>query len=191
MVHDEIQIRAARREDADFLLPLINRAGEGIPEFIWAQMAAAGQDPWDVGRARIESEDSAISHRNAWIAELTGRPAGCLVAHRQPEVMAPIDPDMPSMFVPLQELENEAPGTGYVHILSTVREMRGRGVGTRLLEFAERYRGPNGMSIIVADNNAGAKRLYERCGYTEAARRRMVKNGWQSAGSEWILLVKP
>lgn len=191
MPEEVIHVREARRDDADFLLPLINRAGEGIPEYIWAQMAAPDEDPWDVGRARVESVDSPISHRNAWIAELAGQPAGCLVAHRQPDVMPPIDPDMPTMFVPLQELENEAPGTGYVHILSTVREMRGRGVGTRLLDFAERYRGPNGMSIIVADNNAGARRLYQRCGYGEVARRRMVKNGWQSRGAEWILMVKP
>lgn len=191
MPEEIIHVREARRDDADFLLPLINRAGEGIPEYIWAQMAAPDEDPWDVGRARVESVDSPISHRNAWIAELAGQPAGCLVAHRQPDVMPPIDPDMPTMFVPLQELENQAPGTGYVHILSTVREMRGRGVGTRLLDFAERYRGPNGMSIIVADNNAGARRLYQRCGYGEVARRRMVKNGWQSRGAEWILMVKP
>jgi ribosomal protein S18 acetylase RimI-like enzyme len=108
-----------------------------------------------------------------------------------PDPPPPLDPDLPPLFVPLQELENEAPGTGYVHILSTLREMRGRGVGKRLLDFADRYRGPNGMSIIVADNNHGARRLYERCGYREAARRRMVKNGWQSEGTAWILMVKP
>lgn len=154
-------------------------------------MAAPGEDPWAVGRRRVESEDAGISYRNAWVAELGGRPAGCLIAYRQPDMAPPLDPDLPSMFVPLQELENAAPGTGYVYILSTVDEMRGRGVGTRLLDFAERYRGPNGMSLIVADNNLGAKRLYERCGYAEAARRRMVKNGWRSEGTDWILMVKP
>jgi ribosomal protein S18 acetylase RimI-like enzyme len=91
----------------------------------------------------------------------------------------------------LQELENAAPGTGYVYILSTSREMRSRGVGTRLLSFAERYRGSNGMSLIVADNNARAKSLYERCGYAEVARRSMVKEDWQSLGADWILMVKP
>jgi ribosomal protein S18 acetylase RimI-like enzyme len=47
------------------------------------------------------------------------------------------------------------------------------------------------MSLIVADNNTGAKALYERCGYREATRRRMVKDGWDSPGSDWILMVKP
>lgn len=186
-----INIRRAVPEDAHFLPPLINRAGEGIPKHIWAQMANPDQDPWDVGRARVGSENSGISYRQIWIAEVEGRRAGCLIARRQPDVPPPLDPKLPSLFVPLQELENGASGTGYVYILSTNREMRGRGVGTRLLNFAERYRGPNGMSLIVADHNIGAKRLYEHCGYAEGARRRMVKNDWQCLGTNWILMIKP
>jgi hypothetical protein len=46
------------------------------------------------------------------------------------------------------------------------------------------------MSIIVADTNTGARRLYERCGYREVARRRMVKDGWQHPGSDFVLLTK-
>ena len=64
MVIRNIEIRRARLGDADILLPLMNRAGEGIPEFIWGQMAAPGQDPWDIGRARFESDDAGISYRD-------------------------------------------------------------------------------------------------------------------------------
>ena len=39
--------------------------------------------------------------------------------------------------------------------------------------------------------NAGARRLYERTGYTETARRPIVKDGWDCASDEWVLLVKP
>ena len=35
-----------------------------------------------------------------------------------------------------------------------------------------------------------ARRLYERCGYRERARRAMVKEKWQHPGMEWVLLVK-
>ncbi len=188
---DDFAVRPGRPEDADILLPLINRAGEDIPECIWAQMAAPGQTAWDVGRERIESEDSGISYRHIWVAEAGERPAGCLIVRPLPDPPLPLDPELPPLFVPLQELENEAPATGYVYVLSTLREMRGRGIGTRLLGFAERYRGPKGMSLIVADNNTGAKSLYERCGYHEATRRPMVKDGWDSPGNEWILMVKP
>jgi len=188
---NDLEIRPARPEDAEFLVPLINRAGEGIPKHVWTSLASVGQSPLDVGVARVRSDDAGISWKKVWVAEVGGLRAGCLIAYRQPDTPQPIAPDMPPMFVPLQELENAAPGTGYVNIVSTARGMRGRGIGTRLLQFAERYAGPNGMSLIVADNNVDARRLYERCGYRETARRRMIKNGWQSTGSDWVLMVKP
>jgi ribosomal protein S18 acetylase RimI-like enzyme len=48
----------------------------------------------------------------------------------------------------------------------------------------------SGLSIIVADNNTGARRLYERSGYHELARRPMIREGWITPGREWILLTK-
>jgi hypothetical protein len=37
---------------------------------------------------------------------------------------------MPAMFVPLQELENLAPGTWYVNVLAAYPEHRSQGHGT-------------------------------------------------------------
>jgi ribosomal protein S18 acetylase RimI-like enzyme len=50
--------------------------------------------------------------------------------------------------------------------------------------------GCSGLSIIVSDANAGARRLYERAGYAEVAERPMVKDGWTNPGQNWVLLVK-
>jgi ribosomal protein S18 acetylase RimI-like enzyme len=82
------------------------------------------------------------------------------------------------MFVPLQELENLVPGTWYVNVLAVQPDLRGRGLGTRLLAPADergRSLGKSGMSVIVSDANTGARQLYERCGYREIAARPMVK----------------
>jgi ribosomal protein S18 acetylase RimI-like enzyme len=100
---------------------------------------------------------------------------------------------MPAMFVPLQELENEASGTWYVNVLAAYPEDRGKGHGAALLAIAEKLAtdsGRNGLSIIVSDANEGARRLYERCGYREVARRRKVKEDWETPGNHWVLLVK-
>jgi ribosomal protein S18 acetylase RimI-like enzyme len=100
---------------------------------------------------------------------------------------------MPAMFVPLQELENLAPGTWYVNVLAVLPLLRGAGLGTRLLGLADetgRSLGTRGMSVIVSDANTGARRLYERAGYSEAARRIMMKEGWVNGGREWVLLTK-
>jgi ribosomal protein S18 acetylase RimI-like enzyme len=116
-----------------------------------------------------------------------------LLGYLLPERPEPISPDLPAMFVSLQELENLAPGTWYVNVLALYPQFRGRGLGTRLLGLADRIAedaGSGGLSIIVSDTNAGARRLYERCGYREAARRAMVKEDWENAGREWMLLMK-
>ena len=105
----------------------------------------------------------------------------------------PIPPDMPAMFVPLQELENLAPGTWYVNVLAVLPEHRGRGLGRRLLELADavaREAGCRELSIIVSDANARAIRLYERVGYRRRDERPMVKEGWPGPGRNWRLLVK-
>jgi hypothetical protein len=46
------------------------------------------------------------------------------------------------------------------------------------------------VGTSTADANAGARRLYERCGYRERASRAMVKEKWQHPGTDWVLLVK-
>ena len=69
------------------------------------------------------------------------------------------------MFVPLQELENLAPGTWYVNVLAAYPDQRGQGLGTELLAVAGKLAaeaGSRGLSIIVSDANTGARRLYER-----------------------------
>jgi ribosomal protein S18 acetylase RimI-like enzyme len=86
-----------------------------------------------------------------------------------------------------------APGTWYVHALAAYPEHRGRGLGAALLAEAVRLAaetGTPGLSLIVSNTNMEARRLYERSGYREAARRKMVKDGWQHPGTDWVLLTK-
>ena len=45
-------------------------------------------------------------------------------------------------------------------------------------------------STTATRANEGARRLYERCGYAEAAHRPMVKEDWENPSDEWVLLVK-
>jgi ribosomal protein S18 acetylase RimI-like enzyme len=52
--------------------------------------------------------------------------------------------------------------------LGVAPEMRGRGVGTMLLQYLIRYAresGYNTLRLDVIDTNAGARRLYERLGF--------------------------
>ncbi|MBI4725373.1 MAG: GNAT family N-acetyltransferase [Rhodomicrobium sp.] len=164
-----------------------------MPLYLWSRLAAPGESAWDVGRRRAAREEGSFSYRNATVIEDGGRTAGCLIGYEIADDPEPVPPDMPPMFVPLQQLENLASGTWYVNVLAVLPEFRNLGLGTKLLHLADatgRKLGKRGMSVIVSDANTGARRLYERLGYREQARRPMVKEDWISEGQEWVLLTK-
>lgn len=188
----DLRIRPATPDDAAFMVPLINAADGWIPFQIWASMAEPGETPYEVGLRRVRGDEATVSWRKARVAEVSGEPAGVVIGHRRPEVRGPVDQASASpQFEPLDELEAEAFGTGYINLISVAQAWQGQGVGTALLLDAERWRGPRGMSVIVSDENVGARRFYDRYGYAEMDRRRKVKETWQTPGTEWILLRKP
>jgi ribosomal protein S18 acetylase RimI-like enzyme len=190
MILLETPFRLADRNDAAALAELVNFAGDGLPYHIWSELADDDQDPWEIGRKRqAEKAENGqivvVDLGEGAIAGLTGYTIGT-----DPE---PVGEDMPEMFRPLQELENQAPNSWYVNVLACYPDHRGKGYGTRLLEIAEKIAAASKlekMSVIVAGNNAGAKRLYEKQGYGEIARRPCISNGWQTETKEWVLLIK-
>jgi len=187
-------VRAAARSDCAELAQLINYAGEGLPLYLWRKMAGAGDDPWEIGRERAARDSGGFSYRNSIVAEVAGKIAGALVGYPVADEPEPVDPaNTPPMFVPLVELENLAAGTWYVNAVAAFPEARGHGLGSELMRWAERRAadlGLRGVSLIVSDANHGARRLYERLGYAETASRPMVKDGWQSGGENWVLMIK-
>jgi len=186
----DLTIRRANAHDAVTVATLINRAGEGLPLHFWRQLAGPGQDPWAVARKRLADPGGMLETRDAWIGLLQGQEAGLLLGYRQPARPAPVPDDAPAILRPLLELEAEAPDSFYINALATTPGMERQGVANRLLEHAGQYAGPAGMSLIVADSNAPARRLYERHGYREAARRPMVSGDWRAPGREWVLMLR-
>ena len=186
--------RRATPQDAAALADLVEFAGEGLPSYLWAGMAEPGETPRDVGRRRALREEGSFSYRNAVVADPGSGAVAALIGYPLPDWPEPIPEDLPAMFVPLQELENLACGTWYVNVLAAYPEHRGQGHGTRLLRIAEdlgRASGCRGLSIIVSDANAGARRLYERQRFRSEAVRPMVKAEWRNPGENWMLLTRP
>ena len=193
MTDIEKRFRPARIDDADVLAELVDYAGEDLPSYLWSKLAVPGETAQEVGRRRAARETGTFSYRNATMIEYAGQAAGSLISYVIPDAPEPVPSDVPAMLVPLQELENRAPGTWNVNVLGVLPQFRNLGLGTELLRMADesaRKLGKRGMSIIVSNANIGARRLYERLGYREVARRTMVKEQWVSDGHEWVLLIK-
>lgn len=190
-----LAIRPARLADATHLAALVDIAGEGFASYFWSGMAADGQSPFEVGRARAMRDNGSFSWRNAHVAEVGGDVAGALVGYAIDDPVDPVSVAEASDLVrPLMELEAEAPGFWYVNVLAVFAEYRGRGIGQALLANADalgRAAGTKGMAIIVASENEGAVRLYDRAGYAERARRPLVPFPGCRRGGDWVLLTRP
>ena len=194
MISYRRSFRAARPDDADALADLVNYAGDGLPLYLWERMREPDETAWEVGRKRAGRGEGSFSYRNAVVLEADNKIAACIVGYPLASEPEPIDTvTTPAMFVPLQELENEAPDTWYVNVLAAYPKYRSKGFGGSLLSLANElavWSGKRGLSVIVADANKGARRLYERCGFVEKAKRPMVKEDWDGAGENWVLLAK-
>jgi [ribosomal protein S18]-alanine N-acetyltransferase len=111
-----------------------------------ARMMAASE-PWVTLRRGVEACARALANRDRerWIARENGEIAGFLI------------------------LSMSGPFTGYIQTIFIAEPMRGRGVGSRLLAFAEeriQRISPN-VFLCVTSFNEGARRLYQRSGYEE------------------------
>lgn len=188
-------IRPATIADATHLAALVDMAGEGFASYFWSQMAAEGQSPFEVGRARAMRDEGAFTWRNAHIAEADGLVAGALVGY---PIDDPVDPRAlavaSELIRPLLELEARVPGYWYVNVLAVFPEYRGQGIGRALLAHADSVGSAvnaKGMAIIVASGNADARRLYERAGYLEQERRPLAPFPGYRRGGDWVLMAKP
>lgn len=186
-------IREARASDAGDLVRFINMAADDLPLHFWKRSVGDGGDPWAYGRERAAREAGNFSFRNAWLAEVGGEVAACLLGYPAEEVPGPIDPDTPAIFVPLLELEALAPGSWYLNVLATYDQFRGQGLGSALLLHAEkvaRELGCRTISLIAEDTHQDALRLYTAKGFQEIARRPVVKGDWEVEAKDWILFTK-
>jgi ribosomal protein S18 acetylase RimI-like enzyme len=188
-------LRAARKEDARELAQLIDIAGEGFGTYLWTQAAGPGESALDVGMRRAQREEGGFSYRNATIAEIEGKTAGLLLGYRLADPYETGDLEaLPALVRPLVELESIAPASWYVNALAAFPEYRNRGLGSRLLAEAERIAraaSAPSLSLIVADANEGAKRLYLRSGFAEAGRRPLVPFPGLAHRGDWVLLTNP
>jgi ribosomal protein S18 acetylase RimI-like enzyme len=185
--------RRATPDDAGTLAEFVQFASEGLALHLRTQIAGAGHDPWDIGRERVRSETYGVSYKNAIIAELSGQPTSGLISYSLQDRMEPISDELPAVLIPLHQLMNQGPDTWYVHALAAYPSYRGRGQGSALLAVADRLAaasGTTGLSLIVSDTNVSARKLYERCGYREAAHCEMVKEHWSHPGTNWVLMRK-
>lgn len=173
---------------------LMNMAGEGLPAWLWSQMAEPGDDPMAFGARRVAGTEGGFSYTHVHVAEVDDALAGMLLGYRLADPYDTSDlNNCPEVVRPLLKLESMAPGSWYVNAVATAPEFRGRGIGSRLMGLAEQLAGKSGagrLSLIVAEANRGAVLLYERLGYETVATRRVIAFPDCPHDGNWILMTR-
>lgn len=137
-----------------------------VPDRAWAAELMATSDPWlTLGRHRADALALLRDRRKqCFLVRCDGERAGFLV------------------------LDLNGPLGGYVQTIGVAPEMRGRGLGTAALAWAERriFQKHRNVLLCVSSFNRGAQRLYRRLGYAVVGRLR----DYVVEGHDEILLRK-
>ena len=161
-----VEFRPATASDAREIARLFQITSEGASDYIWSQLAAPGQALLDVGALRYARQDVDFSYQNCLIAESQGAVIGMLHSYAMREDPAPSQVTDP-VLAPYADME--IPDTLYISSLGLHDGWRNRGLGVEFLERAQlraNALGLKGLSLIDYAANTGARRFYERHGFS-------------------------
>jgi ribosomal protein S18 acetylase RimI-like enzyme len=185
-----IEFRPAGKADCRAIANLYSISSDGVADYIWTTLAQPGENLLDVGQRRYERENTAFSYQNCTLAVEGSTVAGMLVAFPM-VIEAPTPPETDPVLAPYSRLEVD--NSYYICGVAVFPDYRNRGIGSQLMALAETHalqKGFNQLSLIVFEQNVGAKRLYERLGYREVAREAIVPHRLIRYTGDAVLMVK-
>jgi ribosomal protein S18 acetylase RimI-like enzyme len=189
MLESKYTLRPARKSDCRRIAELYRISSDGVADYIWAKLAEPGEDVLDVGRRRYEREGTPFSYENCTMVELRGSVVGMLVAFPMEVDEGYVETD--PVLAPYSVLEEDQ--SYYVCGMAVDAEHRRKGIGRALMAEAERAcreLGLRKLSLIVFEQNADARRLYERLGYVEKGRHPVIPHPLIHYTGDALLMVK-
>ncbi|ULJ73415.1 GNAT family N-acetyltransferase [Rhizobium gallicum] len=184
-------LRPAERRDAAELAILVDIGSHGFASWLWfAEVAGSSADtPLERGRMTMSRDGAWGNWQSAVIAEAYGEIAGTAVGYALGEEIRAIAADRPAL-EPVIALQKQAAGNWFIGTLAVYRHLRGIGIGKLLLGDQIEKAGERAVSLITASDNEAALALYEKNGFSQAARAEAVALFENSRKHEWVLLTR-
>jgi ribosomal protein S18 acetylase RimI-like enzyme len=190
----EVIYRPARKEDCPRLGELIGVAGRGMLEYLLDGLVP-GRSAADIAAHDLAENQRHHSFCNATVAEAGGAVMGMALSFESR--FHGITDDM-RRFIPAERLtplesfySTRIQESLYLDTLAVDSALRGRGVGTVLLQMTKQKAlalGCKSVSLIVLANNLNARRLYERQGFVDVKKVPMKGVSFLPADSAALLM---
>ena len=190
----DVELRPALKLDSRTIAELYRISSDGVADYIWTGLVQPGENLLDVGERRYARDNTDFSYQNVTLALVGAEIAGMLAAYAMgpvPQSGDEFDFDVDPVLLPYHRLEQ--PNSYYISGMAVFQKHRGHGTGTRLLELAAdkaRASGLRQLSLIVFEQNTGARRLYDRAGFREVMREPVVPHRLIHYSGDALLLVK-
>jgi ribosomal protein S18 acetylase RimI-like enzyme len=182
--------RLAVPDDAPAVAEFFNMANDGLGRVLWQLTCEPGDTPEQVG---LRAMSGRINDGDVVVTDDPGGALAGLISHAQPRHADPLPDHMPAALHVIHALRQQAPETWFITSVAVRPTAQGQGLGKTLLGLAEdmaRDAGLSATSLLVLEHNAGARRLYEKLGYSETARDRIEQSGWAPSPKEISLMIK-
>ncbi len=192
----DLDIRPATKADIPDLSKLLPMATDGIVASLYDGVIP-GLATHEIVERRLAREDTCDSYANCWVAADREWIAGNLHAYPLDDVANdPPDPLVPegriAVLEPFEALYRRATGSYYTNVIAVYPDYRRQGLGGRLLDLAQaEARGFSQLSLAVFEENASAVRLYERAGFTVAARAPVVPHPLIPFSGDLLVMMRP
>ena len=189
-----MKIRQAEAEDAEQVAQLALSAGAGMPAFFWQQLEKKYHSTLEAGAARLLQGTDSFSLSNVRVGIINRHIAGMIMAYPLAQDYRLPREGMPAFIYPLEQLKVEVAGSFFVNMLATTPEFMRRSVATQLMAIVDQWARQSYCemsSLVVFEQNEAALRLYERLGYQEQARRKVIPHPCLTYSGDVLLLTRP
>ena len=165
-----MRIRDATVSDCFDLANLHALAADGLVEWCY-EGAVVNADPIELLARVFKSGQGTYTYRNCVVAEDAGRIVGKLHSYAWDDAAAvmPPDPYIPNERMKVIDLmAPPTPPSWHIEAMAVLPEFQGRGLGRRFIDIAKSQAGAKNfdlLSLHVFENNKGAIRFYEQCGF--------------------------
>jgi ribosomal protein S18 acetylase RimI-like enzyme len=193
----EYRLRPAVRSDCEVIARAIALSSGGYAQIGWQERQAdyPGLGLLEIGSRLYARDEPPFTWRNCTVAE-ADQPLGVMLAYGIDASYESVEPAVGGddettrdVFYPARM---EVPDSWYICGMTIFEPWRGRGIGSRLLRFANEQAARMGyrrLSLIAFEQNQGSVRLYLRHGFRIVERRRIVAHAMIEYTGDALLMT--